>query len=234
MIDSGAMWSGIILDELRQAAIRYTEAALDSTSPAVQRCFERLARDAANRHELLQAIMLQNRLLEPDAAASAGDVDRAADRAAAMAQSLRRSARRGPTPTPSPGPSPAQAASAGGFPTGMPVPGASLYASAPRPPEFALPRQGAFGGMPAAAYAAQPWTQPVTWRGEETPPRAARVEEANPPAEEQAAAMPDPPEQAAQPKRGRRPKAQKEPAAEQEQGFAPQPQLDEPERPAAT
>ncbi|WP_309121763.1 spore coat protein [Paenibacillus sp.] len=149
---SDRVWSGVILAELRQAAIGYTEAALESTSPDVRRVFERLAYDTARKHEQLTAILQQNRLLEPAFAAPAEEVRRAAAQAAETVR-LARTLQAGRAGTP------AASAAAPTVPQMSYAPrnqGYSPYMNMQqpqaRPPEFALPHNMPFGGLPGGSY----------------------------------------------------------------------------------
>jgi len=146
------IWSGVILAELRQAAISYTEAALESTSPDVRRVFERLAYDTARKHEQLTAILQQNRLLEPAFAAPAAEVQRAAAQAAETARSAKTlgAGRAGIPATPPQTPPqtpPYQPRTMQGY-----SPYINMQQQQPRPPEFALPHNMPFGGLPSGAY----------------------------------------------------------------------------------
>jgi len=153
------VWAGVILAELRQAAIGYTEAALESTSPDVRRVFERLAYDTSRKHEQLTAILQQNRLLEPAFAAPAAEVQRAAAQAAETARAARAFAASRAVSAASTAPSAPQpgyvAPRTQGFSTYMGLqqpPYQPPQQPASRPPEFALPHNMPFGGLPGGAY----------------------------------------------------------------------------------
>ncbi|WP_158299475.1 spore coat protein [Paenibacillus antri] len=150
---SDRVWSGVILAELRQAAIGYTEAALESTAPDVRRVFERLAYDTARKHEQLTAILQQNRLLEPAFAAPFEEVQRAAAQAAETVRLAKTLHQAGRVRTPA-------TAAAPSVPQMSYTPriqGYSPYMNmqqppTARPPEFALPHNMPFGGLPGGTY----------------------------------------------------------------------------------
>jgi hypothetical protein len=124
--------------------------------------FERLAYDTSRKHEQLTAILQQNRLIEPAFAAPAAEVQRAAVQAAETARAARA------FPASRPG---SVAATAPSVPQpGYGAPRTQGYSSymgmqqpqyqqpqqpASRPPEFALPHNMPFGGLPGGAYVPQ-------------------------------------------------------------------------------
>ncbi|HZG56132.1 spore coat protein [Paenibacillus sp.] len=168
---SDRLWTGVLLDELRQTAIRYTEAALEASSPDVRRVFEQLAYDTVRRHEQLTGIAQQNRLLDPAFAAPVHEVGRVAARAAeaqrAVAQMTagfgRPSPETGAAPTSPTSPkSPAYAAPPQPSAPRWPSYSTYLNMQQARPPEFALPHQLPFGGAPAGHYTPpQPQPRPA-------------------------------------------------------------------------
>ncbi len=146
------VWSGVILAELRQAAISYTEAALESTAPDVRRVFERLAYDTSRKHEQLTAILQQNRLLEPAFAAPATEVQRAASQAVETARAARAFPASRSVSAAAPAPSVPQPGNSAPRMQGY-SPYMSMQPPQPsRPPEFALPHHLPFGGLTGGAY----------------------------------------------------------------------------------
>lgn len=151
------MLAGIILAELKQAAMGYTEAALAAASAEVRRVFEWLAFDTARKHEQLRVIMQQNGLLEQGFAAPAQEVRRTAERCRAALRGLQR-------PMASPPPIPSFRPYMDGWRPPQ---------SAPGLPEFALPHM-----PPSAVFAAPPAPQQPVEKPpeakEEAPPKRGR------------------------------------------------------------
>jgi chemotaxis protein histidine kinase CheA len=164
--------AGAILGELKQAALEYTEAALEATTPDVRRAFERLAYDTSRKHEQLSSIMLQNQLNEPAFAAPQQEIQREAQRSSALAQSLQQYVKGQLAPqvpafnsymsgqqrpmAPTGAMYTAGFANAGrnvqgGFAAAY-QPNASVTHTGAQPPEFALPHNMPFGGLPSGSY----------------------------------------------------------------------------------
>ena len=115
---------GNILNELKQAVLVYTEAALHAETSASRRMFQQLAQDAMMKYEQLDAMADQHRLSGADAApVSRPRVQQVARLAAETASNLR------------------QLVNARLTSRQIPY---YIHADAAKPPEFMLPREAPF------------------------------------------------------------------------------------------